>query len=232
MVTTTDSSAHNEPEAAEMDRAPPSLDGSSDDEYAPCVSSASIAPEADQEPAAETRTRNIPSAVDRSVSLRWLLLFVAQHRGKRFTFERREFLASEDGGGSEAVVGVAASSLDAHRVKRRMAETSGCGKPVTVRYSDIGFELMTTADVMEAIVRPEARMHHRSFAEAKIESPATGPPTYFVSHAWDSLFVELVDSVTAFLEGAALHETCIWLDIFAISQDDTAGTFSVCSMSL
>eukprot|EP01050_Picozoa_sp_SAG11_P020630 SAG11_NODE_3512_length_2400_cov_1.364031_3_plen_362_part_01 len=71
-----------------------------------------------------------------------------------------------------------------------------------------------------------ARAHHKSFAEAKIRLQATGPPTYFVSHAWDSLFVNLVESVAAFLEGAAQEETYAWLDIFAINQDDTGGTFS------
>eukprot|EP01051_Picozoa_sp_SAG22_P006717 SAG22_NODE_449_length_10399_cov_43.159515_8_plen_1444_part_01 len=79
---------------------------------------------------------------------------------------------------------------------------------------------------MEAMIRPVARTHHKSFAEAKIRLEATGPPTYFVSHAWDSLFVDLVESVAAFLEGAAQDETYAWLDIFAINQDDTGGTFS------
>eukprot|EP01052_Picozoa_sp_SAG31_P059640 SAG31_NODE_18914_length_618_cov_1.134875_1_plen_51_part_10 len=50
------------------------------------------------------------------------------------------------------------------------------------------FEEMTTANVVEAIIRPVCRTHHKSFAEAKIQLQATGPPTYFVSHAWDSLF--------------------------------------------
>ena len=53
-----------------------------------------------------------------------------------------------------------------------------------------------------------------------------GQPTYFVSHAWDSPFVELVASVAAFLEGAAQDETFVWLDIFAINQDDSSGVFS------
>ena len=79
---------------------------------------------------------------------------------------------------------------------------------------------------MEAMIRPVARTHHKSFAEAKIHLQATGPPTYFVSHAWDSPFVDLVESVVAFLEGAAKDETFAWLDIFAINQDDSGGTFS------
>ena len=35
----------------------------------------------------------IPSPVNRSVSLRWLKEFAAENRGKRFSFERREFMA-------------------------------------------------------------------------------------------------------------------------------------------
>ena len=117
-------------------------------------------------------------------------------------------------------------TLEAHRSARRAAEVAGTGQPVTVRYKDIVFETMTTADVMEAIIRPVARDRHASFAEAKISRQATGSPTYFVSHAWDSLFVDLVDSLAAYLEGAAQDETFPWLDIFAINQDDSGGQFS------
>jgi len=71
------------------------------------------------------------------------------------------------------------------------------------------------------------------------------------SHAWDSLYIDLLKSLSAFLEGAAPDETFIWLvrarevrmnvlllqlshsstpsveqDIFAINQDDSGGTFS------
>eukprot|EP01051_Picozoa_sp_SAG22_P014218 SAG22_NODE_1692_length_3804_cov_7.159784_4_plen_652_part_01 len=182
--------------------------------------------EREPEPEPETRSDNIASPVNRSVSLRWLLDFVAQNRGKRVSFERREFLAPDDGGGSEAGTDVTAETLSSHRIKRRASEAAGTGQPVTVRYSGIVFEAMTTADVMEAMIRPVARTHHKSFAEAKIRLEATGLPTYFVSHAWDSLFVDLVESVAAFLEGAAKDETYAWLDIFAINQDDTGRTFS------
>ena len=109
-----------------------------------------------------------------------------------------------------------------------------------VRYVDIPFENMTTADVMEAIVRPVCRKHHKSYAEAVIMPDAVGfigDPTYFVStfpncfvqtrvyiltqvlsraslqasHAWDSLFIDLFKSLSAFLEGAAKDETFVWL---------------------
>ena len=125
----------------------------------------------------------IPSPVNRSVSLRWLKQFAAENRGKRFTFERREFMAPENGGGGQGGIDITADTLDAHRSARRAAETARTGQPVTVRYADILFQTMTTADVMEAIIRPVARAQHKSFAEAAIPLQATGSPTYFVSHA-------------------------------------------------
>lgn len=115
--------------------------------------------------------------------MKWLKNFVTEHRGKRFCFERREYLAPADGGGSSSGLDVHPDTLEAHRSARRAAEVAGTGQPVTVRYKDIVFETMTTADVMEAIIRPVARDRHASFAEAKISRQATGSPTYFVSHA-------------------------------------------------
>eukprot|EP01051_Picozoa_sp_SAG22_P011054 SAG22_NODE_1036_length_5904_cov_4.908355_1_plen_556_part_10 len=131
-------------------------------------------PEPEQEPEPESAFEPesvfgvIASPVDRSISLRWLIDFVAQNRGKRISFERREFLAPEDDGGNEAGIGVTAETLSSHRIKRRASEAAGTGQPVMVRYSGIVFEAMTTADVMEAMIRPVARTHHKSFAEAKI----------------------------------------------------------------
>ena len=74
--------------------------------------------------------------------------------------------------------------------------------------------------------RPLARSRHQSYAAAEIPARCLGPPRYFISHAWGSLFVELVEAVAANLEGAAPDETFVWLDIFAINQDDSSGTFS------
>ena len=74
--------------------------------------------------------------------------------------------------------------------------------------------------------RPATREHHSSFALAHIDAVCLGAPTYFVSHAWGNLFGELVDAVAADLEGAAQDETFLWLDIFAINQDDSGGAFA------
>eukprot|EP01048_Picozoa_sp_COSAG05_P015910 COSAG05_NODE_1977_length_3759_cov_6.284973_3_plen_316_part_00 len=182
--------------------------------------------QSEPEPEDELPTRSSESPVNRSVSLQWLNDFVAQNCGTRFSFERREFMAPEDGGGNQSGIDITAETLDAHRSARRAAETAGTGQPVTVRYVGIMFETMTTADVMEAIIRPVARVQHKSYAEAAIPLQSTDSPTYFVSHAWDSLFMDLVDGLGAYLEGAAQAETFPWLDIFAINQDDTGGQFS------
>ena len=171
------------------------LVGTTKDSQAPNVIAEGVPPEhrigghSELEPEDDLHTRPpgpsavIPSPVNRSVSLRWLKQFAAENRGKRFTFERREFTAPENGGGCQGGIDITADTLDAHRSARRAAETAGTGQPVAVRYADILFETMTTADVMEAIIRPVARAQHKSFAEAAIPLQATGSPTYFVSHA-------------------------------------------------
>ena len=80
--------------------------------------------------------------------------------------------------------------------------------------------------MVESFVRPVARSSHRSFAEAEIAARCIGSPVYFASHAWERLFVELVEGLIGDLEGAALDDAYVWLDIFAINQDDTGGVFS------
>ena len=102
----------------------------------------------------------------------------------RFSFTRNEYIGAADGGGNQRGIDIAAENLDACRSARRAAERAGTGKPVMVRYADIPFEDMTTADVMEAIIRPVCRKHHKSYAEAVIMPDAVGfigDPTYFVS---------------------------------------------------
>ncbi|XRB11979.1 EF-hand domain-containing protein [Pseudoscourfieldia marina] len=83
---------------------------------------------------------------------------------------------------------------------------------------------MYTTDIVECFVRSLARTEHKSYAQAK--NLPVGTPTYFISHAWSSRFVDLVESVTSALAGAAKNDTFVWLDIFAINQDDTGGVFS------
>jgi hypothetical protein len=189
-----------------------------------------VAPNSSTVLAGQQKFRRV-SPVERALSLRWLLHFGTMHRGKCYDFERREFMNSEHGGGSPDGIVVTPEMLAAHRSARRSAERTGTGKPVVVRYVGIPFEEMTTADVMEAAIRPVCRAQHKSYAEAVVISDAAGSigePTYFVSHAWDNLFVELLDSIGAFLEGAAKDETFVWLDIFTINQDVRPLMFGNC----
>ena len=134
-------------------------------------------------PNASISTRKI-SPVERAVTLKWLQRFATKYSGMRFSFTRKEYVDAADGGGNQSGIDITAENLGAHRAARRAAERAGTGKPVIVRYVDIPFEDMTTADVMEAIIRPVCRKHHKSYAEAAIMPDAVGfvgDPTYFVS---------------------------------------------------
>ena len=162
------------------------------------------------------------SPVYRAVALAWLAQFVKAHAGTTQSWDVvKEFMAREDGGGTDTVLTVTPGNLETHRDKRRAAEKTKSGKPVPVEYRDIPFEQMYTTDIVECFVRSLARKEHKSYAQAK--KLPVGAPTYFVSHAWGSTFVDLVKSVTGALAGAAQADTYVWLDIFAINQDDTYG---------
>ncbi|XRB25467.1 EF-hand domain-containing protein [Pseudoscourfieldia marina] len=165
------------------------------------------------------------SPVYRAVALAWLAQFVKAHTGTTHSWDVvKEFMNDEDGGGTDTVLTVTSNNLETHRDKRRAAEKTKSGKPVPVQYRDIPFEQMYTTDIVECFVRSVAREEHKSYAQAK--NLPVGAPTYFISHAWGSTFVDLVKSVTGALAGAAQADTYVWLDIFAINQDDTGGVFS------
>ena len=143
--------------------------------------------EAELEPENEAHTTTPArklSPVQRAVSLRWLQQFAAQYRDECFTFPRREFADDAHGGGNQHGIDVNVEQLAEFRSARRSAEKAGTCKPVMVRYVNIPFKDMTTADVMEAIIRPMCRQKHRSFAEAVVMSDiigSIGDPSYFVS---------------------------------------------------
>jgi len=143
--------------------------------------------EAEPEPENEADMTNVarkPSPAQRAVSLRWLQQFAAQYRDECFTFPRREFTDDAHGGGNQHGIDVNVEQLAEFRSARRSAEKAGTCKPVMVRYVNIPFKDMTTADVMEAIIRPMCRQKHKSFAEAVVMSDnigSIGDPTYFVS---------------------------------------------------
>ena len=121
------------------------------------------------------------SPVERAPSLTWLKQFVVECSGKYYSFTRTEYADAANGGGHPRGIDIAVEDLDGFRLARRSAEKAGTGKPVMVHYVDIPFERMTTADVMEAIIRPVCREQHMSYAEAAITRDAVSDPTYFVS---------------------------------------------------
>ena len=74
-------------------------------------------------------------------------------------------------------------------------------------------------------MRAVAQGMHENLRDSKDAAELHRLSTYFASHAWHNLFVDLVE-VCAFLEGAAKAGRSSWLDIFAINQDDTGDHFS------
>ncbi|XRB03143.1 EF-hand domain-containing protein [Pycnococcus provasolii] len=147
------------------------------------------------------------SPVSRAVSLAWLAEFVKAHAGTTHSWEvNKEFMAEEDGGGKDTSLIVTSDNIEMHRDKRRAAEKLMSGKPVPVQYREIPFEQMYTTDIVECFVRSLARKEHMSYAQA--ENLPVGAPTYFISHAWGSTFVDLVESVKGALAGAAQNDTC------------------------
>ena len=115
--------------------------------------------------------------------------------------------------GSRSAVTVTRDTLDEHRETRRLGEEAGAGQPVEVRYRNIPFERMYTTDVVESVVRPMALKKHESYAESEAPPGTLDLPTYFISHAWGSVFVDLVEAVAAELNGAGLDEGLLPLSL-------------------
>ena len=159
--------------------------------------------------------------VHRAVSLKYLLDFTLARHGTLCSWEAREYMPATGVPGSTHVT---ADTLAKHRKVR--LESPRERVPTTVSYTSIPFEEMYTTDIVECVVRSIAREKHQAFATAQMPAGSFGTPTYFISHAWGSPFVDLVESIDANLAGAAGDDTFLWLDIFAINQDDSGGLFS------
>ena len=115
---------------------------------------------------------------------------------------------------------VTPATLAAHRKARLAAEQKRNGEPRDVQYEGVPAELLNTTDVVELVVRPTARRTHLSFAASDVPVASVGEPTHFASHAWGRLFGQLVAALAAHFSGAVASEVYVWLDIFAINQDD------------
>ena len=75
----------------------------------------------------------------------------------------------------------------AHLSKRIAAERRRDGVRTSVRFVDIPFESLSTANLVDAIVRPLCRERDACYAFGA-EGVAVGSPTHFVSHAWGNRF--------------------------------------------
>ncbi|XRB25438.1 EF-hand domain-containing protein [Pseudoscourfieldia marina] len=152
--------------------------------------------------------------------------FVKAHTGTTKSWDVvKEFIAEEDGGGKDTVLTVTSDNIEIYRDKRRAAEKTKSGKPIPLEYRDIPFEQMYTTDIVECFVRRSLanRQRPHELRSGEESSCWRADVLYFISHAWGSIFVDLVKSVTWALAGAAQADTYVWLDTFAINQDDTYG---------
>lgn len=80
-------------------------------------------------------------------------------------------------------------------------------------------EGLTTADVCEAIVKPRSAAARKSFLET--HALPAGPATVFVSHAWSTPFLTLVDAIGAWEEEhSSAGKAYYWVDLLANDQHD------------
>jgi hypothetical protein len=123
--------------------------------------------------------------------LKYLVDLCATLRGSVHSFDAVDFLAVEDGGGEPCVV--TPDRVAKHFARRLAAERRRNGVRTDVRFDDVPFEDMSTANFVDAVVRPECRAKDASYAAAM--GAPMGLPTHFVSHAWGKPFVQLVASL-------------------------------------
>ncbi|XRB10325.1 EF-hand domain-containing protein [Pseudoscourfieldia marina] len=152
----------------------------------------------------------------RGVRLAWLRRFVDACKQKKYTWTAKDFLKAEHGGGADDVLQVITTdNLQEHRTRMNAAGKDGDGKPTTVQYFDIPFELMTTNDVCFGIVKPATEQVKTSYAEmlSNTEPREVNEATVFVSHAWKYVFVSVVDALSSLSENAY-----VWFDVFTVNQ--------------
>ena len=88
------------------------------------------------------------------------------------------------------------------------------------RFGDaLDFNTVTTEDFVYKWVKDAAVTGVERLIDcpAFIDAKDIGDPTYFVSHAWKSPLVKLIDTVLDFLRDAP-DDTCVWIDVLAINQ--------------
>ena len=155
-------------------------------------------------------------APNRAVSLRWLIQFRKEQAGTTHSFDAVDFIAKRHGGGSKLTVSV--DGLAEHLKRRLEAERERDGVRTEVRFEGIPFEKLSTANVVDAYVRPSCEARDESFAVTHVPASGLSSPDYFVSHGWGNSFVDLVDTLENYFLGAAADDVYVWLDIFAVNQ--------------
>ena len=169
------------------------------------------------------------------ISANWLKSFVKSNRAQLFSWVSNEYLKPEHGGGGE--VQGTADTLDTHRDRIAAAAADGDGKPVTVSYTQIPFENMTTDNVCFAIVKPETeerRCSYTEFLEMEPGSPHgahvtrqggrgwVAPATMFISHAWRYRFLDVADVIIDMIdEMDDASSVYVWFDVFTVNQHQT-----------
>ena len=81
---------------------------------------------------------------------------------------------------------------------------------------------LTTADVCEQFIKPVTEQHSTSYCammEQNDRDDAVGKAEVLISHAWSSLFLDVVAAIQHHFHDAP--ETVIWFDLFSINQHET-----------
>ncbi|XRB09944.1 kinesin light chain 3 [Pycnococcus provasolii] len=164
---------------------------------------------------ASTQQRDDGAFPRNGVRLAWLRQFVDACKGKKYTWTAKDFLKAEDGGGADEIVQVTTDNMKQHRTRMNDAGKDGDGKPTTVQYVDIPFDLMTTNDVCFGIVKPATEQVKTSYADMlkNTQPREVQDATVFVSHAWKYTFVDVVDALSSLSDNAY-----VWFDVFTVNQ--------------
>ncbi|KAJ3333478.1 Kinesin light chain 3 [Blyttiomyces sp. JEL0837] len=85
------------------------------------------------------------------------------------------------------------------------------------------FTSLTTADVCSLFVKPLTAHHQGSVCEILIDSDrhdAAQKANWFVSHAWQCNFLDMVDALSSFFkdQNTNFEKIFLWIDLFCLSQ--------------
>ena len=77
---------------------------------------------------------------------------------------------------------------------------------------------LTTAAVVTDFILPKTEAKKCCYSALLPRHCVSDQPTYFVSHAWDALFIDMVASLQAKIEDP--RDTYLWIDIFSVNQHE------------